>query len=110
MRREGYPSRLHCRQPFGSMRWYHGYNGKENYALSMKRFRWGLVVGKFSPLHRGHEYLIGRAIERCENVAIISYSKPEFAGCEAARRERWLAALFPGTRRLVINDETFKTV
>lgn len=70
-----------------------------------KRFQRGLVVGKFAPLHRGHELVIGRALEMCEEVVLISYSQPEHSGCEPARRERWLAALFPTTRRLVVTDE-----
>ena len=71
----------------------------------MKRFRHGLVVGKFSPLHRGHEALIGRAIEACDEVVLLSYSRPEFAGCEANRREYWLAERFPETRRLVVDEQ-----
>jgi NadR type nicotinamide-nucleotide adenylyltransferase len=70
-----------------------------------KRFQRGLVVGKFSPLHRGHEMLIRHAIENCGEVVLLSYSKPELPGCDAARRDKWLAALFPGVPRLVINDE-----
>ena len=70
----------------------------------MARFRTGLVVGKFSPLHRGHEALIRGALEACERVIVISYSKPELAGCEAARREQWLAELFPAVHRLVVTD------
>lgn len=71
----------------------------------MRRFKRGLVIGKFSPLHRGHEALIRRALDSCDEVIVISYSKPEHTGCEAARRERWLAELFPTTRRLVLTDE-----
>lgn len=74
----------------------------------MKRFKRGLVVGKFSPLHRGHEWLIRRAVEGCDDLAIISYSQPEFAGCEAERRAQWLAELFPQTRRLVLTDATLR--
>lgn len=74
-----------------------------------KRFQRGLVVGKFAPLHRGHEMVIRRALEACEEVVVISYSKPEYDGCEPARRERWLAALFPATRRLVVTDEILAT-
>ena len=70
-----------------------------------KRFPRGLVVGKFAPLHRGHEMVIRRALEACKEVVLISYSQPELSGCEPTRRERWLAALFPTTRRLVITDE-----
>ncbi|MEI6208888.1 MAG: AAA family ATPase [Desulfuromonadales bacterium] len=68
-------------------------------------FRQGLVVGKFSPLHRGHELLIRSALEQCEQVVIISYAKPEFDGCAADQREQWLTALFPSVRALVVTDE-----
>lgn len=73
--------------------------------LSAKRFQRGLVVGKFSPLHRGHELVIRRAFELCCEVVLISYSNPELAGCEAERRERWLAQLFPQAYRLVVTDD-----
>lgn len=69
-----------------------------------KRFRRGLVVGKFSPLHRGHELVIGRALEECEEVVIISYCKPEFPGCDAQRRKDWLSKLFPTARILTPTD------
>lgn len=76
-------------------------------ASNTKTFHRGLVVGKFSPLHRGHECLIRRAFEMCREVVLISYSKPELPGCEAERREQWLAQLFPEARRLVISDGLF---
>jgi HTH-type transcriptional regulator, transcriptional repressor of NAD biosynthesis genes len=69
-----------------------------------KRFRRGLVVGKFAPLHRGHELVIRRAFAECDDVVIVSYSKPEMAGCPPELRERWLATLFPEARRLVVTD------
>ena len=71
----------------------------------MRRFRCGLVVGKFSPLHRGHEALISFAQASCDNVIVISYCKPELAGCEAKRRAAWIAELFPAVRSLVVTDE-----
>jgi NadR type nicotinamide-nucleotide adenylyltransferase len=64
----------------------------------------GLVVGKFSPLHLGHELLIETATRSCRQVVIISYSKPEFQGCERAAREGWLRARFPQATVLVIDD------
>ena len=69
-----------------------------------KRFQRGLVVGKFAPLHRGHEHLIHHAFDVCDEVIILSYCKPEFPGCEAERREQWLAKLFPAARVLVATD------
>ena len=71
-----------------------------------KRFRRGLVVGKFAPLHRGHELLIRRALEVCDEVVVLSYSKPELDGCSPERRAHWLATRFPQCRRLVLSDAT----
>lgn len=68
------------------------------------RYRRGLVVGKFAPLHRGHELVIRRALEACDEVVVLSYSKPELPGCPPERRARWLAELFPGARRVVLSD------
>lgn len=74
----------------------------------IKRFHRGLVVGKFSPLHRGHELIINRAREECEEVFLLSYSKPEMTGCEAAHRDRWLSAIFPNARHLAVTDERLR--
>jgi len=74
-----------------------------------RRFATGLVVGKFCPLHRGHEKVIRAAMTQCREVLILSYTHPEFAGCEPERREQWLATLFPDTRRLVLTDSLART-
>jgi len=74
----------------------------------MARYRRGLIVGKFSPLHKGHEFLINRATEACSEVVILSYSSPEFPDCEAARREEWLRSLFPDARVVVVTREAVR--
>jgi HTH-type transcriptional repressor of NAD biosynthesis genes len=66
--------------------------------------RTGLVVGKFCPLHEGHQRLIAFAQERCDRLLLISYTKPEFEGCGVAERRRWLEQLYPQTTRLVVDD------
>lgn len=71
----------------------------------MKEFRTGLVVGKFSPLHLGHELLIRRAMAASERTIIISYSSPELPGCEPHKREQWLRARFPEAAVLVLDGE-----
>ncbi|HEX8907506.1 MAG TPA: AAA family ATPase [Longimicrobiaceae bacterium] len=73
-----------------------------------RRFRTGLVVGKFAPLHRGHELLVRRALAECERVVILSYQNPEIPGYPAAVRERWLAELFPQAERLVVTGERLR--
>lgn len=72
----------------------------------MTRFRTGLVVGKFAPLHLGHEHVIRAALAACDHVVLLSYSRPEFPGCEPARRATWLAARFPQTTRIVLDHAT----
>ena len=72
----------------------------------MTRFRTGLVVGKFAPLHLGHEHVIRAALAVCDYVVLLSYSHPEFPGCEPARRGTWLAARFPLTTRIVLDPAT----
>jgi HTH-type transcriptional repressor of NAD biosynthesis genes len=62
----------------------------------------GLVVGKFAPLHKGHEALIAFAQAQCDRLVILSYSKPELPGCPPDRRAVWLAALYPDALRLVL--------
>ncbi len=68
----------------------------------MKKPHFGLVVGKFSPLHKGHQSLIEYAQNNCEVLAIISYSQPEFIGNESVIRKKWLEQLFPNAKIQVI--------
>lgn len=70
----------------------------------MKRFARGLVVGKFCPLHRGHMLVIDTALAACEEVVVLSYTKPEFDLCAPAVRAEWASALYPQVRALVLED------
>lgn len=65
----------------------------------------GLVVGKFCPLHKGHEALIEFARLRCDRLIVLSYTKPEFSDCLPERRAAWLEALYPEATRLVLDDD-----
>ena len=75
----------------------------------MKRYATGLVVGKFAPLHLGHEALIHAALAQCETVVIISYSSPEIPGYEPEKRLHWLQTLFPQCRHLVLSQQVMAT-
>ena len=68
------------------------------------KYKRGLVVGKFCPLHRGHELLIQHALDDCEEVLVVSYTKPEFPGYEPHRRVAWLQAQCPQARVVVLDD------
>lgn len=54
----------------------------------------GLVVGKFCPLHKGHELVINTALEHSETVIIISYTSRDL-GFPASQRRNWLKKRFP---------------
>lgn len=70
----------------------------------ISKYKRGLVVGKFCPLHLGHELLIRRAGDACEELLVVSYTKPEFPGLEPERREGWLRAQFPQATVVVLDD------
>lgn len=55
----------------------------------------GLVVGKFAPLHRGHERLIAAALAACRRVVVMAWSNPDVPGMPVAVRAGWLRARFP---------------
>lgn len=59
------------------------------------KYATGLVVGKFCPLHAGHEYVIKTALSQCERVIILSYTSNKFEGCEPEKRREWLQITFP---------------
>ncbi len=59
------------------------------------RFRHGLVVGKFAPLHRGHAHVIETALAACDRVSVWTYANPEFPSMPVEVRRQWLRTLFP---------------
>jgi len=69
-----------------------------------QRFGQGLVVGKFSPLHLGHEYLIEVAKSQCVRLLVLSYSQPELPRCRAHIRSDWLRRRFPDVHVVVLDD------
>ena len=69
------------------------------------RFNCGLVVGKFAPLHRGHQLVIDTALEQCREVVLLSYCDPEIEGHPPELRERWLAELYPQALRYVVTND-----
>jgi NadR type nicotinamide-nucleotide adenylyltransferase len=71
-----------------------------------RRFRRGLVVGKFAPLHLGHEYLIESAARHCDELFLLSWSRPEMPRCGVEQRRRWLAERVPRHPALVLDQAT----
>jgi HTH-type transcriptional regulator, transcriptional repressor of NAD biosynthesis genes len=66
--------------------------------------RRGLVFGKYMPLHRGHQFVIDRAMAECDDVTIVVYdSKPEgrYAPMPVQKRVGWLEMLYPQAENIL---------
>lgn len=72
------------------------------------QYRNGLIVGKFSPLHKGHESLIRFGLSKCDHLYVFAYSNPEFEGYSAQERQKWLSELFPEVKSTSISAEMAK--
>jgi len=68
----------------------------------MTEYVTGLVVGKFCPLHKGHEFVIRSALAKCERVVVISYTSTKFDNCDPAIRMQWLRGIDVDQSRLSI--------
>ena len=67
------------------------------------RWKKGAVIGKFLPPHRGHKFLIERALSEVENLTIIVCEKPS-DGIKGELRAAWLREIHPQARVLLIDD------
>jgi HTH-type transcriptional regulator, transcriptional repressor of NAD biosynthesis genes len=70
----------------------------------MRKYNNALVVGKFCPLHKGHQYLLDVATELSNNLLIISYTSHDL-GFPIETRRKWLKELYPKAK-LVVLDAT----
>ena len=55
----------------------------------------GLVVGKFAPLHAGHQLLLETALQECESVTVLVYCQPDFDAMPSEVRANWPRTLYP---------------
>jgi cytidyltransferase-like protein len=67
----------------------------------LSRFRSALIVGKFAPMHKGHQFLIETALEHADHVTVLVYSVPDFPAMPAPRRAQWVRTLYSTCRVLV---------
>ena len=57
--------------------------------------RTGLVLGKFAPLHRGHQYVIETALQQVEQLYIMVYACDELPDIPMDQRIGWIEKLYP---------------
>ncbi len=57
--------------------------------------RTGLVLGKFAPLHKGHQSLIETALQENQRVLVMIYHAPDVTEVPLPVRARWIRELYP---------------
>jgi NadR type nicotinamide-nucleotide adenylyltransferase len=62
------------------------------------RPRRGLTLGKYAPLHRGHQLVIETALREMDEVVVIVYHSPRVTRVPLGVRSGWLRSLYPSVR------------
>lgn len=60
-----------------------------------QQIRTGLTLGKFAPLHAGHQYMIETAIKEMDEVIVVIYDCPETTDIPLNVRSNWIRTLYP---------------
>ncbi|NNJ12385.1 AAA family ATPase [Chloroflexales bacterium ZM16-3] len=58
----------------------------------------GLTLGKFAPLHKGHQLLIETALAETDELVVVIYDAPETTPIPLTVRAGWLRRLYPAVR------------
>ena len=62
--------------------------------------RIGLTLGKFAPLHKGHQLLIERGLASSDHLIVIVYDAPETTTVPLPVRAGWIRKLYPSVEVL----------
>ena len=60
----------------------------------MKQEKIGFTIGKFAPLHKGHQYLIETAIKEIDKFIVIIY-ETDLIQVPIKKRAEWIKNLYP---------------
>jgi len=55
----------------------------------------GLTVGKFAPLHSGHQLLLETALAEMDEMKVVIYDCPETTNVPLSVRANWIRTLYP---------------
>ena len=70
--------------------------------------RRGLVVGKFMPLHRGHQFLIETALAEVDDLTVVVYNsmiEGWTLRAPANKRAGWIAKLYPQIENVLVRQD-----
>ena len=62
--------------------------------------RTGLTLGRYAPLHAGHQSIIETALEEMDRVLVIIYDCPETTPVPLSVRSQWIRKLYPSVEVL----------
>lgn len=55
----------------------------------------GLTIGKYAPLHKGHQYLIETALSEVTHLYVIIYLATDYTDIPIQMRREWIKRLYP---------------
>lgn len=55
----------------------------------------GLFLGKFAPLHKGHQYVIETALDEVDDLIVMPYDVPDVTSTPLPVRSQWIEDLYP---------------
>jgi HTH-type transcriptional regulator, transcriptional repressor of NAD biosynthesis genes len=64
----------------------------------------GLTLGKFAPLHRGHQLVIETALSEMDQVKVLIYDMPDLTDVPLSIRANWIRQLYPQVEVLMAWD------
>jgi HTH-type transcriptional regulator, transcriptional repressor of NAD biosynthesis genes len=99
------PECTSCRDPFAFGNASKGFNPPldGHTPSTASTTRRGLIIGKFWPFHRGHEYLCRTAISNCDELFIVVCDRPTHSP-NGILRSNWICESIPSASVMVIRD------
>lgn len=67
----------------------------------------GFTIGKFAPFHKGHKYLISKAVKEMDEFYVVVYDTPEFK-IDIETKIKWIKKEFPNIKILKAFDSPKK--
>ncbi len=67
----------------------------------------GFTIGKFAPLHKGHQSLIEKAIQEMDKVIVVVYDT-EAINISTTERAKWIKELYPSVEVIEANKPPTK--
>lgn len=64
----------------------------------------GVTLGKFAPLHRGHQHLIETALAEVDHLVVLVYDAPEVTDVPLPVRAGWVRVLYPEAEVIEVWD------